>query len=153
MDRVELTGRYTLDPGQVPSGRRSRRDRRGRGLRGPLLPSTAPARRSRSERFDALVTASLHRLSTRWPDELAGVDVAVEDIPPNDPTPWEEGHAPLGRVYPSDGQRAPRLVVYRRPVEIRSDDDLPLLVHEVVVEQVAVLLGRSPEEIDPAFGA
>ncbi len=94
---------------------------------------------------------SVRRLAPRWAAELEGVDIAVEDIPPNEPTPWEAGHAPLGRVYPSDGRRAPRLVVYRRPVEGRADDDLPMLVHEVVVEQVAALLGRTPAEIDPAF--
>jgi hypothetical protein len=51
---------------------------------------------------------------------------------------------PAGHGYPA------RLVVYRRPVEARADDDLPRLVHEVVVEQVAALLARSPEEIDPS---
>lgn len=132
-------------------GRSRRRDRRGRGVRGPLLPTGVPARRTRAERFDQLVMTSVRRLAPRWAAELEGVDIAVEDIPPNDPTPWEAGHAPLGRVFPPDGRRAPRLVVYRRPVEGRADDDLPMLVHEVVVEQVAALLGRTPAEIDPAF--
>jgi predicted Zn-dependent protease with MMP-like domain len=42
-------------------------------------------------------------------------------------------------------------VLYRRPLEIRARDrsDLADLVHEVVVDQVAVLLGRDPEDIDP----
>lgn len=137
--------------GRRAGGLPRRRDRRGRGVRGPLLPTGVPARRSRAERFDLLVMTAVRRLSTRWEAELRGVDIAVEEVPPNDPTPWEEGHAPLGRVFPSDGRRAPRLVVYRRPVESRAEDDLPVLVHEVVVEQVAALLGRTPAEIDPAF--
>ena len=42
-------------------------------------------------------------------------------------------------------------MVYRRPLEIRAHDrdDLADLVRDVVVDQVAVLLGRDPEEIDP----
>lgn len=51
------------------------------------------------------------------------------------------------------GQPA-QIVVYRRPVEIRtkSRDERALLVHEVVVEQVAELLGLSPESVDPRYG-
>ena len=46
------------------------------------------------------------------------------------------------------------VLVYRRPVEIRSKsrDERALLVHEVVVEQVADLLGLSPESVDPRYG-
>jgi predicted Zn-dependent protease with MMP-like domain len=49
------------------------------------------------------------------------------------------------------GQHPARIVVYRRPLEIRATDrdDLADLVRDVVVDQVAVLLGRDPEEIDP----
>jgi predicted Zn-dependent protease with MMP-like domain len=62
---------------------------------------------------------------------------------------------PLARVLPAhreDGHEVPpRIVVYRRPLEIRAHDreDLADLVRDVVVDQVAVLLGRDPEEIDP----
>jgi predicted Zn-dependent protease with MMP-like domain len=47
-----------------------------------------------------------------------------------------------------------RIVVYRRPVETRAHggDELAELVQDVVTEQVADLLGRSPEEIDPDYG-
>jgi predicted Zn-dependent protease with MMP-like domain len=47
------------------------------------------------------------------------------------------------------------VVVYRRPVEARAidDDDLADLVRDVVVEQVAHLLARTPEEIDPGYDA
>jgi hypothetical protein len=39
-------------------------------------------------------------------------------------------------------------------VESRAQDadDLADLVHEVVVEQVAHLLGRAPDEVDPEVG-
>ncbi|WP_380167496.1 metallopeptidase family protein [Jannaschia sp. R86511] len=130
------------------SGRR--RDRRGHGPRGPLLPASLPAARTRSQRFDALVLEAVARLEPRWGEALAQVDLAVELVPPSDPSPWEEDVAPLGRVFPAEADRRARLVVYRRPVEARADEDLPRLVHEVVVEQVATLLSRSPEDIDPS---
>jgi len=113
-----------------------------------MRPGT-PGARSRSERFDAYVLDAVARLEPRWGESLVDVDVAVELVPPSDPSPWEEQVAPLGRVFPAEDGHAARLVVYRRPVEARADGDLPRLVHEVVVEQVATLLARSPEEIDP----
>ncbi|MDX6219029.1 MAG: hypothetical protein QOJ48_710, partial [Frankiales bacterium] len=43
------------------------------------------------------------------------------------------------------------VVVYRRPLEARASGrrDLSDLVHEVVVDQVAQLLGLDPDVIDP----
>lgn len=119
-------------------------------MRGELLRQGSPGSRSRSERFDGYVLDAVARLEPRWGEALVDVDVAVELVPPSDPGAWEEQVAPLGRVFPAEDGHAARLVVYRRPVEARADDDLPRLVHEVVVEQVAALLARSPEEIDPS---
>jgi predicted Zn-dependent protease with MMP-like domain len=136
----------------APGGRR--RDRHGRGLRGPLLPRDVPAWRSRAERFDDYVLDAVERLEPRWGRELDGVELAVEDVPPDDPAPWEHGDVPLGRFFPAQGSLPARIVVYRRPVETRAPDshDLPALVHDVVVEQVAQLLGLAPEQIDPRYG-
>lgn len=120
-------------------------------MRGALLPPGSPAARTRSQRFDSHVLDAVARLEPRWGEDLVDVDVAVELVPPSDPSPWEEQVAPLGRVFPADGGSPARLVVYRLPVEARADDDLARLVHEVVVEQVAALLSRTPEEIDPSL--
>ncbi len=130
-----------------------RRDRRGRGLRGPLLPPGAPAHRTRAERFDDLVLDAVEDVERRWSGQLAGTEFAVEDVPASDPAPWEAGGVPLGRCFPAHAGQPARVVVYRRPVELRAldDDDLADLVHDVVVEQVAHLLARTPEEIDPHF--
>ncbi|WP_240675380.1 metallopeptidase family protein [Cellulomonas endophytica] len=130
-----------------------RRDRRGRGLRGPLLPPTLPAYRTRAERFDDLVLDAVERLEERWSEQLDGAEFAVEDVPPSDPAPWEVGGVPLGRCFPADAGLPARVVVYRRPVEVRAEDpaDLADLVHDVVVEQVAHLLDRPPEDIDPEY--
>lgn len=132
----------------------SRRDRHGRGLRGPLLPREVPAWRSRSDRFDDSVLDAVERLERRWSAELDGVEFAVEDVPPSDPSPWEHGEVPLGRYFPASGELPHRIVVYRRPVEGRAtaERELAVLVLEVVVEQVAHLLGLTPEQVEPRYG-
>ena len=138
---------------QPQPGTVRRRDRRGRGLRGPLLPTTAPAYRTRAERFDDLVLDSVDELERRWSRQLEGTEFAVEDVPPSGPAPWEHGGVPLGRYFPADAGLPNRIVVYRRPLESRAVDALDLadLVHDVVVEQVAHLLGRAPEDVDPGY--
>jgi predicted Zn-dependent protease with MMP-like domain len=146
-DRTGESGRSDQRP--------HRRDRHGRGMRGPVAPPQVPLAVSRSESFDDLVRDSVSRLERRWP-QLTGVEFAVQEVPRTDNGELDE-HAevvPLGRVAESKGDRPDRIVVYRRPVEIRTRnrDERALLVHEVVVEQVAELLGLSPESVDPGYG-
>jgi len=131
-----------------------RRDRRGRGPRGPMFPPGTPAHRSRAQRFDDLVLDVVEDLDRTWASHLRGTEFAVEDVPPSDPAPWEDGGVLLGRFFPAEAGRPGRVVVYRRPVEVRAFDteDLADLVRDVVVEQVAHMLARTPEEIDPNFG-
>lgn len=137
------------------------RDRRGRGMRGRLVPATVPLARSRSQIFDDMVLDAVEELESRWAAQLRGVEFAVEDVPPELPSydsdVLEDGSVPLARLLPGrDGARGrgvpPRIVVYRRPLEARAMDreDLADLVHDVIVEQVANLLGLDPDEIDPA---
>ncbi len=134
-------------------GAARRRDRRGRGLRGALVPASLPGHRSRGEQFDDLVLDAVERLERRWADQLVGVEFAVEDVPPSDPAPWEHGEVPLGRLFPAQGASSTRIVVYRRPVETRAGERALLapMVHEVVVEQVAHLLGVEPSAVDPTL--
>jgi len=100
------------------------------------------------------VLDTVDTLERRWARELDGVEFAVEDVPPSDPAPWEHGEIPLGRFFPAQGTLPPRVVVYRRPVETRASDarEVNALVHDVVVEQVAHLLGLTPEQVDPHYG-
>lgn len=130
-----------------------RRDRRGRGLRGPLIPAHLPAARTRAQRFDDHVITTIQRLERGWSKQLDGTEFAVEDVPPSDPSPWEDRGVPMGRYFPADSGLAARIVVYRRPIENRAidNDDLGELVRSIVVEQVAHMLGRSPEDIDPGY--
>ena len=110
------------------------------------------------------------RLEPRWEAHLAGVEFAVEEIPPAGDA--ATGPVPLARLEPASGgrlaaagepgtasadavSRPPRIVVYRRPLMARADgdDDLGELVFEVVVEEFARLLGVNPEDIDPGYPA
>ncbi|MFH8797606.1 metallopeptidase family protein [Streptomyces sp. NPDC017941] len=141
-----------------------RRDRHGRGMRGPVAPPQVPLSASRAEAFTDLVQDSVERLERRWP-QLTEIDFLVLDVPPTvsrdagaaadaGDEGWETDAVPLGgTITPSDGRPA-RVVIYRRPVEIRTKgrDERAALVHEVVVEQVAELLGLSPESVDPRYG-
>lgn len=130
-------------------GPRGRRDRRGRGLRGPLAPPGLPISRSRAQRFDDLVLDAVESLERRWRDQLGSVEFAVEDVPGLDG--WDRDWVPLARSFPAEGALPARVVVYRRPVESRAPAGplLRELVHDVVVEEVAELLGVEPEELDP----
>jgi predicted Zn-dependent protease with MMP-like domain len=118
-----------------------------------------PLSRSRSERFDDLVREAILQLEQRWAAELEVVEFAVEDVPPPG-TGWDEGvvadetaggPVPLGRLLVADAGAPARVVVYRRPLEARATDrkDLAELIHEVVVDQVAQLLGLDPDVVDP----
>ena len=136
----------------IPSrGRARRRDRRGRGIRGPLIPPTLPGWRTRSEAFDDAVLGAVEKLEKRWARRLAKVEFGVEEVPPSDPSPWEQDAIALGRYFPSDAAAGlpDRIVVYRRPVQSRCTDatEVAMLVEEVVREQVAHLLGRDPEDL------
>ncbi|CAM4108744.1 metallopeptidase family protein [Janibacter anophelis] len=104
---------------------------------------------TRAEAFDDLVADTAQRfrevLGRRW----GSVEFAVEDIPPSGPAGWEEG-VPLARLWPAQGPLPARIVVYRRPVEsVAPGAERGDLVHDVMVEQVALLLGVDPDEVDP----
>ncbi|MDT7571489.1 MAG: hypothetical protein QOE05_1663 [Actinomycetota bacterium] len=126
-----------------------------------------PLSQTRGERFDDLVLDAVEHLEERWGKQLEGVEFAVEDVPsvPLDGGLYDEGivadetaggAVPLGRLLAAGvddrGQASPaRIVVYRRPLEARAVDRLDLadLVHDVVVDQVARLLGMDPDDVDP----
>jgi len=123
-------------------------------MRGPIAPPQVPLALSRADAFDDLVRDAADRLERRWP-QLADVEFAVQDVPlPQDGSSSDGDPVPLGRLIGAVDNRPSRIVIYRRPVEIRakSRDERALLVHEIVVEQVAELLGLSPESVDPKYG-
>ena len=148
----------TSSPSPVGPRRGRRRDLRGRGgrgpafLPGPLSPDGIPASRSRRGRFDDLVLGVVHELEDRWHRELGLVEFAVEETPwvPDD---WSSQTVPLAAMVRGSGTTPTRLVLFRRPIELRSETrgDLSAMVLTVLVEQVSELLGKPPEEIDPRY--
>ena len=101
------------------------------------------------------------QLEPRWEAELAGVEFAVEEIPPADVASDDPDPVPLARIDPESGDadnpehpaRAARIVIYRRPLMARADgeDELGELVLDVVVEEFARLLGLDPQIVDPGY--
>jgi len=130
-----------------------------------LYPPTLPAAKTRAERFDAMVLEALEPIEHRWGAELTDLDLAVDDVPEVDQTSpdevvWQAGvladvGVPLAQLVPAgvDPEGLPsraRIVLYRRPLEYRAADreELADLVHDVIIEQVANLLGIDPEDIE-----
>jgi predicted Zn-dependent protease with MMP-like domain len=135
--------------------RQPRRDRRGRGMRGPAVLPRDPRRpelRTARERFDDLALGIVTDIDARWQDRLGLVEYAVEDAPviPDD---WDSGTVPLSSLVRGTGGSPTRLVLFRRPIEHRCESrtDLEAMVLTVVVEQVAELLGIEAEEVDPRY--
>ena len=115
---------------------RVRRDRRGRGLRTPLLPVTVPAARTRAEQFDQAVLEAVADLEERWPGRLEAIEFAVDEVPGVPPrragggrpttSCWTPACRWPGSCRPASTSRGrptkARIVVYRRPLEVRSTD-------------------------------
>lgn len=142
------------DRGTAPPVRR-RRDRRGRGMRGPaILPLTPgqPELPTDRERFDALALDIVTGIDERWQDRLGLVEYAVEDAP-QIPDDWAAGTVPLSSLVRGTGATPTRLVLFRRPIEHRAETraDLEAMILTVVVEQVAELLGIDAELVDPRY--
>lgn len=146
-------------------GSRRHRDRRGRGLRSPLLPKNVPAYNTRSDEFDAVAIEAFAEIDAQWHDQLSGLDIAVDEIPrvlPRDPetVQWPDevtadGAVPLARLIPAgmDVRGIPtraQIILFRRPLESRAKkgNDLLELIHEVLVQQVATHLGLDEDTID-----
>lgn len=146
----------------------SRRYRRGRDIRGPLLPPTVPGWRTRAERFDMAVLEAYEPIEQRWKQRVSTLDVAVDEIPriaAKDPesVQWPpevvaDGPIPLARLIPAgvDVRGNPtraRILLFRKPIEQRANDSLELedLLHEILVAQVATYLDVEPSVIDPTI--
>ena len=123
-------------------------------LPGPLTPRGAPRTRSNRDRFDAIVLDVVDALERRWSDELGLVEFAVEETPLL-PADWAAATVPLASVVRGRGRgdETTRLVLFRRPIEMRAETqaDLGALILTVLVEQVSELIGKPPEEVDPRY--
>ncbi len=119
-------------------------------LPGPLSPHGVPSTRTARQEFDKIVLDAVEDIDDRWHRQLGFVEFAVEETPilPDD---WHTPSVPLATLVPPSGSKPARIVFFRRPIELRCDstEELMALVHTVLVEQIAEVLGRSPEDIDP----
>lgn len=139
----------------VPARSGAPRDRHGRGPRGPLAlagPLTDGEMRmeSRRDQFDQIVLSLVDRHLRRWADALGDIEFGTEDVPKL-PDDWRDEPVPFGALTKPRAGQPGRIVVFRRPVEMRAKTRLErmALVDEVLVEHIADLLGKDPAEIDP----
>ncbi len=125
------------------------RDRRARGLRGPLAPRAVPLVHSRTAAFDAEVVQALERLQARLP-ELAECELVVAEVPPGPLRDGSPDPVPLGSATQARTGTPACLTVYRKPIELRTRPGglRSDLIADVVVELVAELLGITPHEVD-----
>lgn len=152
---------------QGPSRLPVRRDRHGRGTRGPILPVAVPRYTTRSMDFDRAVLEAYAPLQNAYFDHLAGVDLAVDTIPrmrlradmtvlPDEI--FADGPVPLGRVLQAGVDRngtptRARIVVFRMPVEQRAKtaQERSDLLTTILTALVANYLNLDPRDVDPDF--
>lgn len=160
--------RYTAEPllialccqPQYSGGMSKRRNRHSRGQRGPVvLPRSYGGRIDRidpthAEFFTACLAQAVQQVQMSWmscPGILDNVVVGAEDVPTM--PDWTEGRVPLSSAVDRSDQSPAKVVIYRRPLELRtaSRRGLAILVHRTLVEQLSALTGTPVETIDPSI--
>ncbi len=135
-----------------------RRDRHGRGLRGPMAlpnpltgaPMPLRLRTGRVEIFTACVRFSVQQINHACPRALVGIDVGFEDVP-SSLGGWQHDRVPLAAAIAARPQQNGQIVLYRRPIEHRTATRkaLRVLVHRTIVEQLSAITGIGTDELDP----
>lgn len=129
-----------------------------------MAPGALPLRRTPVEQFDALVMDSVVAIERRLSESLGSkftdlrhIEFAVDEVPPEtqayDADIVEERGVPLSKLYPAQPgtvASSPRIVLYRRPIELRAESraEAEALVRSVLAEQLASLLNLPPEELE-----
>lgn len=129
------------------------------------MPPSVPLYRSRAQQFDDLVLEAVARLEPRWETELSDVEFAVQEVPDAEfltDSDTDSGGVPLARIVrgspdtsdPARPASSPRIVLYRRPLLARAEDEEELseLIFDVIIEEFAEILGVDPETVDPGYG-
>lgn len=135
-----------------------RRERHGRGLRGPLAtpnPFTGTVEPVRQQArgaafFAECVQTAVARGLADCPRAFVGVDIGFEEIPGNLENWWSD-RVPLAAAVSAQPGRNAQVVLFRRPLEHRAATraDLRRLVHRALVEQLSALTGIGLDELDP----
>lgn len=127
-------------------------------MRGPafgdtaLAPGGVPARRTPAAHFDRVALRIMQAVAGRWSAELGDVELAVEEVPVLPPH-WSASTVPLASYVGPSSSRRPRLVLFRRPIEHRAENQVELeaLLLTVIVEQIAEVLGLPVEDVLPGY--
>ncbi|WRS30215.1 metallopeptidase family protein [Actinomycetaceae bacterium MB13-C1-2] len=125
------------------------RDRRGRGLRGPLLHPALPGWLTRREQFIELVQQVMGEFREKVPEAWT-IEFGVEEVPPSDPADWEGHETTLSRSFPRDRRRGlrPRVVLYRLPIiRCNASDQVIPAVYSLLAARTAELLDISPDDL------
>lgn len=142
---------------RVPGTRRVRRDRHSRGLRGPVLPHNVPSYESRREIFNNLVKTAIEEIDERIGEKLKGslasVEFSVDQIPNDIELKNRKTSVPLGRNEASGPTKPAKIVLYRRPIELRGTDEESLgrIIRDVLAENIGALVGMNPNDVDPEY--
>ncbi len=122
-------------------------------------------RRTPAQEFDFLVMDTVVAIERHLADTLGAhsaslghIEFAVDEVPPPmhvyDADIVEDRGVPLAKLYPAQPgttAAAPRIVVYRRPIELRVDGrlELEMLVRSVLAELLVSLLNLPPGNLEP----
>ena len=144
-------------PPQYSGGMSKRRNRHSRGQRAPVvLPRSYGGRIDRidtthAEFFTACLAQAVQQVQMSCPGILDNVVVGAEDVPTM--PDWTEGRVPLSSAVDGCEHSPARVVIYRRPLELRtaSRRGLAILVHRTLIEQLSALTGTPVETIDPSL--
>lgn len=148
----QADGKSTPSP-----ARRVRRDRHSRGLRGPLLPHIVPAHETRRDVFLGEVKSAIEEIEQRIGEKLKGslssIEFSVDQIPSAIELKHRKTSVPLGRYESATGNQTAKVVLYRRPIELRGTDDetLERIIRDVLAENIGALVGMNPNDVDPDY--
>ncbi|MCI1219847.1 MAG: metallopeptidase family protein [Bifidobacterium sp.] len=139
---------------RAPWKSRIYRNRHGRGIRTPMFGVRLPQYRTSSGQFDDLVASQIKRLASAWPQMIQAVQFAVEDVPPLQSIPWQDGSDTTSQSFAAGHGTPARIVLYRMAMQMQVNDRMELqwAIRDELVSRLAELYGRRPEEIDPDWG-
>ncbi|WCC79388.1 metallopeptidase family protein [Cutibacterium equinum] len=134
-----------------------RRNRHGRGQRGPVVLPRAHGGRieridpTKAEFFMTCLAEAVDQVQGSCPGILDDAVIGAEDVPTM--PDWTQGRVPLSSAVDRQDDSPARVVMYRRPLELRATSrrGLAILVHRTLVEQLSALTGLPVEKIDPSI--
>lgn len=117
-----------------------------------LAPKAIPISLSRAAQFDGLVLIAVERIERSLP-ELEDIEILVEEVPPSAVRGGAPDPISLGRIVHAERGEPARVIVHRRPIELRAapGTEREDLVGDVITELVAELFGIPPQQVDPDF--